>query len=300
MKKLYSYSTGLFILMVTLSCTTQKIDKKVNHFLSTNGELTSTIRIPDYKDSLIILQITDIHISIADENEAEMMKYGERMHKAYSNPRRHFALDTSETTFQYFDNLLQKAKKQNVNLLLLTGDIVNFPSAVSVKYVFDKLSETGIPWLYITGNHDWHYEGLPGNIDSLREVWTKKSLMPLYNGNNPLFYSAIIHGINFVAIDNSTGNVNEDQIRFLQDQLTKPEPIMMISHIPYSLYNKSKQPGIAALTDLISSNSDKITAIFTGHEHRFSFYFKGNLCQYTTMAGFQGASFLVNVRPDKK
>jgi DNA repair exonuclease SbcCD nuclease subunit len=295
MKKNYSYSAGLFILIFTLSCTTLNNNKKATHFLNTNGELTSTIKIPDYKDSLKIMQITDIHISIADENEADMMKYGERMHKAYANPRKHFSRDTSETTFQYFDDILQKAKNQNVNLLLLTGDILNFPSAVSVKYVYDKLSATGIPWLYISGNHDWHYEGLPGNIDSLRNVWTKKSLLPLYCGQNPLFYSTIIHGINFIGIDNSTGEVNADQIRFLKDQLTKPEPIMIISHIPYRLNNKTNKPGMEAIKEIISSNSDKITAIFTGHEHRFSFYFKGNLCQYSTLAAFQGASFIVNV-----
>jgi DNA repair exonuclease SbcCD nuclease subunit len=298
MKKYLSYSTGLSILIVTLSFTPLKDDKKVIHFLSTGAELSSTIKIPNYKDSLKILQITDIHISVADENEEDMMKYGERMHKAYSIPRKHFELDTSETTFQYFDDILQKAKKQNIDLLLLTGDIVNFPSAASVKYVYDKLAATGIPWLYISGNHDWHYEGLPGSLDSLRDTWTRKSLLPLYKGCNPLFYNKIIHGINFIGIENSTGEVNEDQIRFLKNQLTKPEPIMILSHIPYNLNNKMNQSGIAALTNIIASNSDKITAIFTGHEHRLSFYFKGNLCQYTTMAGFQGASFMVNVRAE--
>jgi predicted MPP superfamily phosphohydrolase len=298
MKRYYSYSTGLFILIITLSFTTLNNNKKVVHFLSTNGELMSTIKIPDYKDSLRMLQITDSHISIANENEADMMKYGERMHKAYSTPRKHYALDTSKTTFQYFDDILLKAKKQKVNLLLLTGDIVNFPSASSVKYVYDKLTETGIPWLYISGNHDWHYEGLPGNIDSIRNTWTKKSLLPFYSGRNPLFYSTIIHGINFVGIDNSTGEVNEDQIRFLKDQLTKPEPIIMISHIPYSLNKKTNKPGMNAIADVITSNSDKITAIFTGHEHRFSFFFTGNLCQYSSMAAFQGASFLVDVRAE--
>jgi len=296
MKKYYSYSTGLIILICTLSCTSENINKKVIHYLSNNGELAASIKIPDYKDSLKIIQITDIHISIADEKEADMMKYGERMHKAYMNPRKHYALDTSETTFEYFNDILQKAKKENVNLLLLTGDIVNFPSAVSVKYVYDRLTATGIPWLFISGNHDWHYEGLPGSPDSLRDVWTQKSLLPLYNGLNPLFYSKIIKGINFVGIDNSTGQVNESQIRFLQDQLKKPEPIVMISHIPYSLINKTYQPGMAAFIDFITSNSDKITAIFTGHNHRFSFYFTGNLCQYSTMAGFQGASYSVNIK----
>ena len=296
MKKYYTYSTGLFILIFTLSCTSENINKKVVHYLSNNGELSATIKIPDYNDSLKILQITDTHISIADEKEADMMKYGERMHQAYLNPRKHYALDTLETTFEYFDDILQKAKKENVNLLLLTGDIVNFPSAVSVKYVYDRLTATGIPWLFISGNHDWHYEGLPGSPDSLRDVWTQKSLLPLYNGLNPLFYSKIIKGINFVGIDNSTGQVNESQIRFLQDQLKKPEPIVMISHIPYSLNNKTNQTGMAAFIDVITANSDKITAIFTGHNHRFSFYFTGNLCQYSTMAGFQGASYSINIK----
>ncbi len=298
MKRHYSYSTGLLLLIFTLSCTTTNNNKKVVHYLRTNGELSSTIKIPDYKDSLKLMQITDVHISIADENESGMMKYGERMHKAYMNPRKHYTLDTSETTFQYFDDILQKAKKENVKLLLLTGDIVNFPSAASVKYVHDRLTATGIPWLYISGNHDWHYEGLPGSLDSLRDTWTKKSLLPLYNGLNPLFYSTIINGINFVGIDNSTGEVKEDQVRFLQDQLTKPEPIIILSHIPYSLNNKTRLPGMSAVSELISSNTGKITAIFTGHEHRFSFYFTGNLCQYTTRAAFQGASFAVNVEAD--
>ena len=296
MKKYYSYSIGLSILIITLSFTLLKNDNKVIHFLSTNGELSSTIKIPDYKDSLKIMQVTDSHISIADPKEADMMKYGEQIYKTYEKPRKHFARDTSETTLQYFDDILRKAKNQNVNLLMLTGDIVNFPSAASVKYVYDKLAETGIPWLYTAGNHDWHYEGMPGNIDSLRETWTKKSLLPFYAGHNPLFYSAIIHGLNFVAIDNSTGKVNEEQIRFLQDQLTKTEPIILISHIPYSLSNIPKNYGMTAITEIISSNSDKIIAIFTGHEHKSSFCFTGNLCQYTTMAAFQGASFVVNIR----
>ena len=298
MKKYRSYSAGLLILIFTLSCTSVNNSEKVSHSLGSNGILPATIKIPGYKDSLKIIQITDAHISIADEKEADMMVYGDRMHKAYMNPRKHYALDTSMTTFEYFDDILQKAKKDKVELLLLTGDILNFPSAVSVKYVYDRLNTTGIPWLYISGNHDWHYEGLPGTPDSLREVWTKKSLLPLYNGLDPLSYSTVIKGINFVGVDNSTGEVNESQTRFLEDQLKKPEPVIMISHIPYNLNNKTSQKGMEAFMDVILSNSDKIIAIFTGHNHRFSFFFKGNLCQYSTLAGFQGAVYSVNIKGD--
>jgi DNA repair exonuclease SbcCD nuclease subunit len=296
-KKLWLNTLGLTILIFTISATTNDNGKKVIHYISNSGELSTTIKIPDYKDSLKIMQITDVHISIADEKESDLMKYGDRMHKAYMNPRKHYSMDFSKTTFEYLDDLLLKAKNDHIELLLLTGDIVNFPSAVSVKYVYDRLTKTGIPWLYTSGNHDWHYEGMSGSLDSLRKTWIDKSLLPFYNGSNPLFYSAIIKGINFVGIDNSTENVNNRQVEFLKDQLKRKEPIVLISHIPYNLNNGTGQPEMISMIDLITSNSDKIVAIFAGHIHKSSFYFTGNLCQYTSLAAFQGGSLNIYIKP---
>jgi DNA repair exonuclease SbcCD nuclease subunit len=291
MKKYYLNIIGcLAILIITISGTTQDNGRKVIHFVS-NQELSATITIPDFIDSLKIMQITDSHLDIEDEKELDLMKYTGRMHNAYMNPRKHYSQDISKTTFEYFDDLLLKAKNEDIELLLLTGDIVNFPSAVSVKYVYDRLIKTGIPFLYTAGNHDWYYEGMKGNQDSLRRTWIEKSLLPLYNDFNPLFYSVIIKGINFVSIDNSTFKVNDKQIEFLKDQLKRKEPIILISHIPY--YSNISE--MIQIKDIISSNSDKIVAILTGHIHKSSFYFTGNLCQYTSLPSFQGGYFVVNV-----
>ena len=298
MKKYFLYVLGLAVLIIAISCSSKVDGRKVIHFISDPRELTAIIKIPDLNDSLKIMQITDAHISIEDDKESDFMVYSERMHKAYNRPIKHFIQDTSKTTFDYLDELLLKARNRNIELLLLTGDIVNFPSAVSVKYVYDKLVESGIPWLYISGNHDWYYEGMPGSPDSLRTTWIKSNLAPLYNNRNPLFYSEIIHGINFVGIDNSTYKVNNEQVQFVREQLSKNEPIILISHIPYSLNRNESQPGTTALVDLISSNSDKIIAIFTGHTHRTSFYFTGNLCQYNTHASAQGGCCVVNIISD--
>ena len=136
---------------------------------------------------------------------------------------------------------------------------------------------------------------MPGSLDSLRIAWIEKNLTPLYNGHNPLYYSEIINGVNFVGIDNSTYEVNDEQVLFMEEQLSRDEPIILISHIPYSLNRNASQPETIALVDLISSNSDKIIAILAGHTHRTSFYFTGNLCQYTSLASFQGGSFFVDV-----
>ncbi len=282
------------ILAFTISCTTQDPGKKVVHFVNYPSELSTTIKIPDLNDSLKIMQITDAHISVEDEKEDDLMKYGERMHKAYMNPLKNYSEEIYKTTFENLDDLLLKAKKENVELLILTGDIVNFPSPASVNYVYNRLMKTGIRWLYITGNHDWHYEGMTGSLDSLRKTWTEKSLLPLYNGLNPLFYSSIINGINFVGIDNSTGEVDKNQLEFLKVQLTKKEPIVLISHIPYNLDNPEQSP----IVNIISSHTGKIVAILAGHIHRSTFYFTGNLCQYTSLAAFQGGSLIVNIVSD--
>ena len=293
MKKSYLNVISLAILIFAVCCTTVE-DQKVIHIIKTPGE-SATIKVPDLESSLKIMQITDSHISIEDEMESDMMQYAERMHNAYSNPRKHYKQDISKSTFEYLDDLLQKAKEENVELLLLTGDIVNFPSAVSVQYVNDRLTKNGIPWLYISGNHDWHYEGMAGTMDSLRLIWIEESLLPLYEGHNPLYYSEIINGINFVGIDNSTNQINSDQIDFLKKQLAMEEPIILISHIPYKLNSEENQAGMDTFINIISSNYDKIIAIFTGHSHRSSYYFTGNFCQYISPAAFQGASFIVDV-----
>ena len=38
----------------------------------------------------------------------------------------------------------------------------------------------------IQGNHDWHYEGMSGELDALRDTWINNRLHSLYQGNNPL------------------------------------------------------------------------------------------------------------------
>jgi 3',5'-cyclic AMP phosphodiesterase CpdA len=296
MKRRNFLAGTLAALVLALSCWTIRAEPRVVHLINSRSQ-SATILLPGATNSLKVMHITDTHISVRVEQEAEMLKYTERMHKAYTGTRRHFSQDVSKTTFQYLDDGLQRAKKEHVELLLLTGDIVNFPSPASVEYVCDKLKQTGIPWLYIAGNHDWHYEGLPGTPESLRKTWIEKSLLPFYQGRNPLFYSEVIKGINFVGIDNSTMTVSQEQTEFLKAQLARPEPIILLSHIPYSLNGQGKNGDMAAFARTLSANSSKVIAIFAGHIHQSTFSFTGNMCQYTSQACFDGASFVAEIKP---
>jgi len=291
---------------------------KVVHTHKYNGD--SNIFIPDYMGFLKLMHITDPHLSVVGEKEKDMMQYAGRMHKGYASPKRHYLQhDKIKRPLEYFEEALENAVSEKVDLLLLTGDIVNFPSVNSVKIIADKLKQTGIPWLYTAGNHDWHYEGMKGDDDYLRKTWIANALMPFYNGHNPLFYSQVIKGINFVGIDNSTYQISEEQLRFLKDQIIREEPIILFSHIPYYFKGidaivcgspewgaktdknylierrerwsqKGNSKATIKFVDLIKQASDKIIAIITGHQHRSSVFFTGNLCQYVSFATANGAA----------
>jgi len=283
-------------LVLTLGWWTVNAQPKVVHLVNSKSQ-SSTILIPGATNHLKFMHITDSHISLSVEQEADMMKHAERMHNAYTGTRRHFSQDVSKTTFAYLDDVLQRAKTENVELLLLTGDIVNFPSPASVAYVCDRLKKTGIPWLYIAGNHDWHYEGLPGTPESLRKTWIEKGLLPFYQGRNPLFYSEVIKGINFVGIDNSTSKVSKEQTEFLKEQLARPEPIILFSHRPYNLDVEDRDSEMAAFDHTLSEHSSKVVGIFTGHVHVAAYSYTGNIFEYVGMPCFEGAGMVVEIKP---
>lgn len=101
----------------------------------------------------------------------------------------------------------------------MIGDVFSFPSEVAIEWVLAKLKKTGIPYIYIVGNHDWHYEGMGGSLEALRGRWIEKRLLPLYQGNNPLMAAYDIKGIRFLAIDNSTYQINDAQLAFFKEQV---------------------------------------------------------------------------------
>jgi hypothetical protein len=133
MKKYFLNVIAFAILIFAICCTPRDDSRKVSHFINNQWEFSGTITIPDFKDSLKIMQITDTHISIEDEKESDLMKYGERMHQAYNIPLKHYSRDICKTTFEYFDDLLLKAKNEHVELLLLTGNLCQYTSPAAFQ-----------------------------------------------------------------------------------------------------------------------------------------------------------------------
>ncbi len=201
-----------------------------------------------------IFHIADTHLSIDDERGIPFKEFSKRMAGAYKT-NIHFQTGEELTTKESFEMTLNLAKEQNADFLALTGDIFSFPSEAAIEWAFVKLKETGIPFAYVAGNHDWHYEGMKGSSQQLRETWTNKRLKPLYQGNQALFAEYNLNGIRFICIDNSTYEILPEQLEFFKNQAKSKVPMILMMHIP--LYMPGRPVGFGCAHPEWGANSDK-------------------------------------------
>jgi len=197
---------------------------------------------------LRILHITDNHISLDDVDPPRTT----RMYNAFAHTSDHFSKRSSSPKAE-FTSLLQRAKKQKVDLIALGGDLINYPSPKTVSWVKKQLASEapGIPYIYTAGNHDWHEEGITidKRYDSQRLLQLGRTLQPLFDGSaaradasagpgaGHLYGHATVRGVDVFFVDNSNHQVNEEQLRYATSllQQNSSSPAVLLMHMPLKL-----------------------------------------------------------------
>ncbi len=117
--------------------------------------IENILPVPGLQAPFTILQITDLHACAKDEDEAAAMSV-ERFE--YSNARiglfsqgRPYPPEALLPAFRDF------AREIQADLILMTGDILDFPSEANFRHLEDFIRTAPAPVQYITGNHDWSY-----------------------------------------------------------------------------------------------------------------------------------------------
>ena len=187
---------------------------------------TATIRVEGLNQTVRMLQVTDSHIALIDDRDAEHLETCQRSCQKF------------ESTDVIFDETMTEAKKLDLDLIALTGDIVHFPSQASVEKVAGSIAKVNVPVWYTAGNHDWNFDlhstppGLEGR-EELREAWWPV-LKPLHH-NQAAYARYEIGGIQFLLVDDSTYQINEEQLAFVQSHLADGMPTVLLLHIPLSI-----------------------------------------------------------------
>lgn len=169
---------------------------------------------------LRVMVLGDTHIALDDERGIPFRENSRRMAQ--------FSPDAANRFLQS----LEIAGKEKYDLILIAGDLLSFPSEAGIEFALRALNDAGVPWLYTAGNHDWHYEGLPGTETALREEWTRRRLLPLYQGCNPLSYSVNRNGLEILMIDNSTNEILPEQLAFFREKAASGAPLLLVLHVP--------------------------------------------------------------------
>ena len=192
---------------------------------------TASISIEGLQETVRVLHVTDSHIALIDERDPEHIEKCEGSRERFGE-RRKDAEGNNVYTETSFDEAIAYAKDEAVDLVALTGDIIHFPSQASIDHVVASMEEAGTKTVYTAGNHDWHFPGLEGRDDLRQEWWP--ALEPLHGGNAACCAEEI-GGILFVAVDDSTYQVNEEQLEFTRQQLARELPTVLLVHIPLSI-----------------------------------------------------------------
>lgn len=282
-----------------------------------------SIMIPGLPEPFTVLQVSDSHISCDNESDKQYEAYSKRTGTAFPTVK-HYKTQEMVSPLEGFAAMMELAKESEVSLIVLSGDIINYLSATAVDAVSRLVKRANIPYVYTAGNHDWHYEGMAGTADQLRAEWTEKRLKPLYTGN-PLFSSTIRGGLNFVTIDNSTYQVNEEQLTFYKEQRAKQEPIVLFLHIPvymptlgtgscghpqwgaavdrsFEIERRERWPEsgnspstVAFIEEVMET--EKLVGIFAGHYHTAAALSHGNKQQFISGAAFKGQYRIIRLLP---
>lgn len=187
-----------------------------------------------------IAMIADTHLFIDDKRGDPFREFSGRMARAY-NQTNHFQTGEPTNPEKCFQESLAIAKEAKADLVALVGDIVSFPSEAAVDWVHRQIDSAGMPYVYTAGNHDWHYEGMPGTIAELRKNWIEKRLLSLYQTKDPMMSVSEVKGVKFVTIDDSTYDIQPEQLEFFRNQVASGQPIVLMIHIP--LYAPGRSVG---------------------------------------------------------
>ena len=129
---------------------------------------------------------------------------------------------------------------RNGLLLLHTGDLIDFYSPANLEAAERLLELAGVDCFLCAGNHEYtNYSGQ--HPESPEEQEEARREVPKIFADRLDFASRIIGGVNFIAIDNSSGFFPKESFDFFNAEAARGLPMILLIHIP--IYT----PGVLAM-----------------------------------------------------
>ena len=275
----------------------------------------ATIRVEGLAEPFRLLHVTDSHIGLIDDRDKE-----------------HYdgCLDWSKRSAgaeDVFASMIDGVANLGVDLVAHTGDLVNYPARAAIENAAASLAKVPVPLLYTSGNHDWRFRGVADHPGLREECW--ELLKPFYTPQSPEPSHGLYDfgGVQFLLVDDSTYQVTEEQLAFVNDTLVTGRPTVLLTHIPLSIatlrdrtiqrWKASILVGDPDLPDEVRTGWDvgyntattlefvrvlvraeNLLAVLCGHLHFSHADAVGaRSVQYVTANGFEGGQRVVEFQP---
>ena len=279
----------------------------------------------EVSDTVRLMVFADTHLWMSDEREEPYREYSARMAGAYHSVK-HFQTGAQTTPEESFVATIRLAQQRGVDAIAMLGDIVSYPSERGVEWVGEVLDTVAIPCYYTSGNHDWHYEGMEGSSESLREKWRGERLMSLFGDNDPDAYAVEVGDVRLLLVDDSNYKITPEQRDAVAAEVKSGKPFILLHHIPLYAPSRSVSFGIghpdwSAATDKnykierreqwpaeghtevdyefydLATSAPNLLASIAGHVHSYGVDIINCRPHYTVGANAQGAYYIVNIMP---
>jgi len=163
------------------------------------------------------LHFSDTHLCYADERE------NDRKRALAASRVRYFSKGPAN-----LDASLTYAKERG-ELVLHTGDLIDFVSTKNLEAVKEKFSSTDC--ILSAGNHEFsQYVGEAKEDDAYKAQ--SYARVQSYFPNDLTFYSRTVGGVNFVALDDVYHELTAKELELFKGEVAKGLPIILLCHCP--------------------------------------------------------------------
>ena len=170
---------------------------------------------------LTLLHLSDTHIILADERDDERKrKLAEDRVHAFGVPQ--------DEVIRNLDAALDYAKA-NCDLVVHTGDLIDFVSHPNLDILSEKLSAEDT--FFAVGNHEFSLYVGEAKEDTAYKMQSFNRVRAA-SPNDLDFASRIVNGVNLVAVDNGYYLLTENQLERLKKELQKGLPVILLMHNP--------------------------------------------------------------------
>lgn len=184
------------------------------------------VRIKGLTRSYTFFHLTDLHMGEFTPEEAAEMPEGRR---TYAQHRYEFFAREGQGAAALWDDYMNRAKAEGAELLLLTGDIIDFPSEANVQALKDGVTSSGLPTLFVVGNHDWSFAD---DYHTPNATATHHPKFADICDGDP-YISWVEYGDLIVcAVDDSLDRVSKETVDKFLALCEKGKPLILMMHVP--------------------------------------------------------------------